>query len=106
MCWEGWDVYSLLLPFMLAKISTVLIVLSLLLFAASLTQVGVTYPAEGKLLSYSGLKMFIAGPIAFFGSGAYETFIWLANPLYFMSIFLLRMNKRLATYGSIVAMAL
>jgi hypothetical protein len=91
---------------MLIRTSKYLLILSLILFIISLTQLAVVYPADGQIKSHSGLAMFIWGPIAFFGSGAFETFVWLANPLYFIAIFLTRTNKRIAANFSIAALAI
>lgn len=64
--------------------------LSTLLFMISITQPALT-TSEG---SSSSLLLFFMGGIAILGGGLFEWLVWLANPLYFISIvWLLRKNK-------------
>ena len=82
-----------------------LIILSLSIFATSLTFDAFSYEYQGVKI-ISSLSCFLMGSIAILGGGLLEWLIWLANPLCLISIFLLIMDKPVATKFNLVAVVL
>lgn len=79
-----------------------LITASGLFFLASLTQVALSSnDSEDKALS--GFVIFLFGATAILGGGLLEWLIWLANPLYFMSIYMLVKGNNMAKITSILS---
>ncbi|WP_293891022.1 hypothetical protein [Flavobacterium sp.] len=67
------------------QIQTLTVALSVIVFSISLTQYVVTidYDIVDPVRSWQYLTV---GSVALFGGGILEWFIWLANPLYIISI--------------------
>lgn len=76
---------------------------SLAIFIVSLTQKALTYSDFDGQGAYSSLSMFLMGGISVLGGGLLEWLIWLANPLYFISILLLLKRKKQSIKTSILA---
>lgn len=68
------------------------LVISLILFAISLTQNAYTINDLGQIKKASGFEAFFMGGLAFLGGGFFEWLIWLANPLYFLAVFFRKRN--------------
>ncbi len=86
-----------------------IILISIVIFLLSLTQNCVTYQYFGTV-EYSSFLAFLFGWLHFGGGGFYEGCIWLANPLYFIGLFLLYKNKKSISFfllfiSSIVALS-
>jgi len=64
-----------------------IIFVSLVTFVLSLTQTAITYTDYDGIDNASGLSLLLSGSTAVLGGGLLEWIIWLANPLYFYSIF-------------------
>ena len=76
------------------NIKTITVLCSLILFAISLTQTAIVIKDfDGNHIEPS-YQYFLIGPIAILGGGLFEWLNWLANPAYFISIFLLLKNRR------------
>jgi len=79
------------------------VIVSIVIFGISLTQDAVTvydYDREEPLHS---LIFFIGGAFAILGGGPAEWIIWMANPLYILSIYLLLKNDGFAKKTSFIA---
>lgn len=63
-----------------------ILVISLLLFALSLTQTAVYFTGYQEATSYSAIAMLLTGAISLLGGGLLEWLIWLANPLYWFAL--------------------
>jgi hypothetical protein len=72
----------------LPKVLRIFIAISLFLFALSLSQTAIFYDDYNGSGKYGGLELFLSGGIGILGGGVLEGLIWLANPLYFLAIFL------------------
>jgi len=64
------------------------ILISIIIFFISLTQICMVYQYFG-LVNYPSYLAFLIGWTHFIGGGFWEGCIWLANPLYFLGLFLL-----------------
>lgn len=64
-----------------------IIIASTVTFGLSLTLTAITYKDYDGIHSISGLSLLLSGSTAVLGGGLPEWIIWLANPLYFYSIF-------------------
>ena len=82
-----------------------LIVLSLSLFFISLTLNAFTFEYQGVKIM-SSISCFLMGSIAVLGGGLLEWIVWLANPLCFISIFCLIMDKPIAQKINIASVIL
>lgn len=86
----------------LSKDKLYLLILSGIFFTASLTQTAIaSADLEDKTLS--GFALLIMGGTVILGGATLEWFIWLANPLYFISIFLLLKDDNRARITSTIA---
>ncbi|WP_156180628.1 hypothetical protein [Rufibacter radiotolerans] len=86
----------------------VLLGISLVLYAISLTQVGFSYVYQEQVQSIEGWLLVFMGGMSIAGGGLLEWVIWLANPLYIFSIiFALKNDKNaLSTIGIAFLLAL
>jgi hypothetical protein len=76
--------------------------LSLILFILSLTQTAFLIDREEDPSAYSdSLTLFLLGWMSFLGGAFIPFIIWLANPLFFLSIYLTIRNNQKALYASI-----
>lgn len=74
--------------------ANIAIFISLIIFFISLTQVCIVYQYFG-IVNYPSYLAFLVGWMHFGGGGFWEGCIWLANPLYFIGLFLIfKKNKR------------
>jgi len=80
-----------------------IVLASLAIFGVSLTQKALTYSDFNGQGKYSSLALFLTGGISILGGGLFEWLVWLANPLYFVSIFLLLKRKKQSMKTSILA---
>ncbi|WP_143706092.1 hypothetical protein [Emticicia sp. TH156] len=64
------------------------LIISLIVYAMSLTQTAFTFKDYDGTKSYKGFELIIFGGMAILGGGLLEWFIWLANPIYIMGLFL------------------
>ena len=83
------------------KISTAIkatLTISLVIYLCSLFLEGLTYldiTRDGSFQkSYSSLELLLVGGIGVLGGGLLEFIVWLANPFYYYSIFLLISGKK------------
>ena len=85
----------------LAPLQYVLIIISVLLFSISLSQPAfeITKGDWGDM----GFNLVVCGWAAFLGGGLAEGLVWLANPLYLVSIFLFFIGNKKAIYFSSAA---
>nr|WP_294788192.1 hypothetical protein [uncultured Flavobacterium sp.] len=84
-----------------------IIILSLLLFGASLTQNAITFNYNNEIKTASSFDYLFMGSIAFLGGGLFEEIIWLANPLsLFALIHLIKNNDKKAVVSSFLASCL
>ncbi|MFC3158898.1 hypothetical protein SAMN05443633_10777 [Chryseobacterium arachidis] len=82
---------------MIKSTTSILIFISVIIFLISLTQVCVVYKYFG-IVNYHAYLAFLVGWMHFVGGGFGEGCIWLANPLYFMGLFLLYKKNKLAIF--------
>jgi uncharacterized membrane protein YhaH (DUF805 family) len=85
-----------------------LLTISLIVYVISLTQTAISSnELEDKTLS--GIACLVMGGLAILGGGILEWIIWLANPLYFLSIVLLfnsnKMAKIFSSLATIIALS-
>jgi hypothetical protein len=81
------------------------VLVSLIIYIISLTQTAISSnDLEDKTLS--GIATLIMGGLSILGGGVLEWLIWLANPLYFFSVFLFLKSKNSAKIFSIVSTAI
>jgi hypothetical protein len=86
----------------LSKQKLYLTLFSGLVFLSSLTQIAIaSNDLEDRTLS--GLAVLLMGGTVVLGGGLLEWLIWLANPLYFVSIYLLIKGNSKAKATSIIA---
>jgi len=85
------------------KIKRPIIYLSLGLFILSLTRPALVLETGSVLQSDQSFLYFIIGGIAIAGGGTMEFLVWLANPLYFIALFLSFKNKRISIFFIIIA---
>ncbi|MGV3538250.1 MAG: hypothetical protein ACO1OQ_00475 [Rufibacter sp.] len=91
----------------------VTLAISSIIYICSLFQNGITFLDEnGEGLttgSFSSIELLLYGGIGILGGGLLEWIIWLANPFYFYSIYLLILGKNNAAnfilIGSILALS-
>ena len=76
----------------------IIAIISILLFALSLTQDAVTCTDFNGPKTLSSLSVFISGAVAILGGGLAEWITWMANPLYFTALILVLCRKRAAVY--------
>jgi len=80
-----------------------LLLVTLLLYVLSFPLTAFTYEYQGTK-TMAGYTAFLMGGVAFLGGGAEEWLLWMANPLFMLSIFWLARKKiNLSLAGSIVA---
>jgi len=77
-----------------SKIKNYFLFLSLLVFIVSLTQKALTYNDFDGQKIHSSVSLLFMGGLAILGGGLLEWIIWLANPFYFLGLFLLFKIKR------------
>lgn len=85
------------------KIKLAIILLSLIIFIASLTQTALTYNNYNGMKTHSSISLLIVGGLVVLGGGLLEWFIWLANPLYFLGLVFFYTNDRKDIYFLISA---
>lgn len=81
----------------------VIFIISLVLFITSFTQDSFTINDYDGVKSFSGIESLVMGALAILGGGFLEWIIWLANPLYLLSIFLWIKKYRKANIVSLIA---
>ncbi len=74
--------------------------ISLVIFLISLTQYCMTYQYFG-IVKYPSYSALLFGWMHFLGGGVLEGLIWLANPFYFIGLFLLYIKKKNAAVLSL-----
>lgn len=84
------------------QIQTLTITLSVIVFIISLTQYVVTIDHE-IIESISSWQYLTIGSVAIFGGGFLEWLIWLANPLYIISIILFIKHYKLSMITAFLA---
>lgn len=87
----------------LIKVFTIIVSLSV--FAFSLTKDAITIDYQG-IKTVASYEYFLMGSTALLGGAILEQIIWLANPLCLFAIFLLIKNNKLAQYFSLTALLL
>jgi hypothetical protein len=88
----------------LTNIKTQILFLSVFLFAISLTQDAISFANESQ--SHSSLLMLVFGALAILGGGFSEWLIWLANPIYFFSLFLMYQEDKKSIFFAWISFAL
>lgn len=83
------------------KIKTVLILLSLIIFTISLFQPAFFIDRQDSDAYSNSLFLFALGWMSFLGGGFIPFMIWLANPLYLISIFLISKSFKLGILTSL-----
>ena len=73
-----------------------------LLYLISLTQPAISYTDYEGNQSFSGIKLLGMGGIGILGGGLLEWFIWLANPLFVVSLILFIKEHKKAFYLSLI----
>jgi hypothetical protein len=71
-----------------------IITFSALLFCASLTQDAIIYNDFDGQKTHASFPLLIMGGLAILGGGLFEWLVWLANPLYILSIVLFIQSKK------------
>jgi hypothetical protein len=66
------------------KLRVCVVLLPAIIFCVSLTQNAIVYEYQGKQ-THSSISVFLMGGTAILGGGLLEWFIWLANPIAFVS---------------------
>lgn len=87
------------------QIQTLTVTLSLSLFITSLTQYVATIDGY-DIKSVSSWEYLTMGSVAIFGGGILEWFIWLANPLYIISIILFIKHSKLSMITAFISLFL
>lgn len=80
--------------------------MSLVLYAASLTQTAISFRDHDGPGSYHAVEMLLIGAIGYLGGALPEWLIWMANPLYFTSILLLFKKNKTGLKTSLAALVL
>ncbi|WP_207435248.1 hypothetical protein [Sabulibacter ruber] len=70
----------------LSFVQKMLLGVSIILYAVSLTQEAFSYIYQEQVETYKGWVLALMGSTSVLGGGLLEWFIWLANPLYLFSI--------------------
>ena len=70
----------------LKKTNQIIILISLLLYAASLTLPAFSFDKHGEVATVPGFIVVFSGAMAFAGGALAEWLIWLANPLFLLAI--------------------
>jgi hypothetical protein len=79
-----------------------IVIISLTIFVFSLTQTALLCNDFNGARTYSSISMFLMGAICLLGGGLLEWIVWLANPIYFISImFFLRANSKAKLFSII-----
>ncbi len=81
----------------------IIIISSLLLFIISLSQNAIKVNDFDGIKHYSSLSTFLSGGFAFLGGAFYEWLIWLANPIFFVAIYLFLKDKKKSKNLSLLA---
>lgn len=90
----------------LVTFQNVAVAVSLLSYLFSLTQVAFERNDRGTVTDYLGYESFLMGMISFLGGGLPEWFIWLANPLFFLCLWLTIRGSKKAFIAGAVALLL
>lgn len=89
------------------RLKSIVILSSLLVFLISLTQAAFVVKQDVMFLkTYTSIEVFLIGGISIIGGAGKEWLVWLANPIYFLAIILFVLKNRMASYFSLVAIAL
>lgn len=80
-----------------------IVIISLTLFILSLTQTALVYDDFDGSKTHSSISLFLIGGISFLGGALLEWVVWLANPIYFISIILFLRNNNKAKLVSMTA---
>lgn len=80
-----------------------IIAISVLLFIASLSQDAIVYNDFDGQKTHASFPLLIMGGLAILGGGLLEWLVWLANPMYLLSIVLFIQNKGNALILSILS---
>jgi hypothetical protein len=80
--------------------------ITLSVFVVSLTQTALTYNDYDGVKTHSSLTLLLMGGFSILGGGLLEWLVWLANPLYFMSIFFLYKSDKTSVKCSITSTAI
>ena len=89
----------------LVKLKYAIIMISVVIFLISLTQNAFSY-IDGGTKSAKSYELIISGGFAFLGGGLLETIVWLANPLFILSIFFLYESKKESMYAALGSVVL
>jgi hypothetical protein len=80
------------------------LIASLLIYAISLSTTAFTYNDINGIIVTSGMEAFFMGGLAILGGGLFEWILWLANPIFFISIFFtIKGKNRRAKPMSVIA---
>ena len=82
---------------MIKSLTDITIFISVIIFFISLTQVCMVYQYFG-IVNYPSYLAFLVGWMHFVSDGFWEGCIWLANPLYFMGLFLVFKKNNKAVF--------
>jgi hypothetical protein len=85
------------------KIRNYILALCLTVYIISLTQTAITYNDFDGQKTHSSISLLFMGGLAILGGGLFEWFIWLANPLYFVGLFLFFKTRKKSIYFSATA---
>ena len=85
------------------KIRNYILLLSLTVYIISLTKNAITYNDFEGQNTYSSYSILFMGGVAILRGGLFEWFIWLANPLYFVGLFLFFKTRKKSIYFSATA---
>jgi hypothetical protein len=81
----------------------IIIISSLLIFIISFTQNAISANGYNGIEYYSSLATFLSGGFGVLGGAFYEWLIWLANPIFFVAIYLFVKDKKKSKNLSLLA---
>ena len=84
------------------KSPKIYVIVSLVIFTVSLTQTAIS-SSEFEDKTLSGIATLVMGGLSVLGGGILEWLIWLANPLYFFSLYLFLKSKNKAKIYSLLS---
>lgn len=84
------------------KSPKIYVIVSLAIFTVSLTQTAIS-SSEFEDKTLSGIATLVMGGLSVLGGGILEWLIWLANPLYFFSLYLFLKSKNKAKMYSLLS---
>tara|TARA_R110002012_G_scaffold320392_1_gene543860 strand:- start:15 stop:497 length:483 start_codon:yes stop_codon:yes gene_type:complete len=84
----------------------IIIISSLLIYIISFTQNAISANGYDGIKYYSSLATFLSGGFGVFGGAFYEWLIWLANPIFFIAIYLFLKDKKKSKILSFLAVTI